>query len=355
MNKSVKWQKTALIILCAVLALILVLMTFGTVYVHYLLSLLGRGDPGESPTLSPEDLATATESLDPNYTGPIMNPDDVTLNTLPEGSLPIENPKEIVNILLVGQDRRPGEPRQRSDAMILCTFNKGNNTITMTSFLRDTYVFIPRHGKDKLNAAYMYGDFPLLCETLAANFGVHVDACFGVDFGAFESIIDLLGGVNIQLNDGEAKFINNHLGYEAVTAGWQTLTGQEALLYSRNRSTPTITGNNYDYGRTERQRRVISAIISAYKDKSMAEMLGLLDDILPKFSVDPGTSNEDILRYAGSLFPMLAQSEIQNLQIPAAGTFESVDRIDNVADCLWPDLDANREILWDMGIIMTGN
>ncbi len=351
MNNSAKWQKAGLSALCVVLALILIAMIFATVYINHLLNLMGNAPVGSDDTLSPEQMATATETLNPNYTGPVVNPGDVTINTLPPEQRPVEGQEDVINILLVGQDRKPDEPRQRSDSMILCTFNKKTNTITMTSFMRDTYVSIPGFNNNKLNAAYQFRGFSLLNETLAVNFGVHVDANVEVDFGAFKKIIDLLGGVDIELTQGEASYINKKLKSNRVSAGWQTLDGEEALWYARNRTNTTLDGNNNDFGRTERQRRLITAMITKYKNQDLATMLGLLDDILPMITTN--MSNHEILTYAAELFPMLSGATINTLRIPTNDTYYDVEQIGNVGDVLMPDLVKIREILKEAGVVGT--
>ncbi len=348
MNNAAKWQKTALGVLCAILALVLIVMIFGTVYIHHLLSLVSRAPDGSEDTLSPEDMATATETLNPTYTGPVIDPTDVTISTLPPDDRPVENTKDVINILLLGQDRRPGQARQRSDTMILCTFNKKNNTITMTSFMRDTYVSIPGYKNNKLNIAYQFGGFSLVNQTLAVNFGVHVDANVEVDFGSFEKIVDLLGGVEIELTKAEARFINEQLGSEQVSAGVQNLTGIQALHYSRNRRDTTLTGAQYDFGRTERQRRVISTLIAKYKNQDLGTMLGMLDEILPMLTTN--MSNTEILSYAVELFPMLSKAEMINLRVPTDKTYYDVPQIGSIGDVLMPDMEAIRQILKDAGV-----
>lgn len=347
MNNSARWQKTCLSILCVILALILIVMTFATVYVHHLLGKMNRVPTDNDDTLAPEDMATATETVDPTYTGPTVDPGDVTINTLPSAPPPSQDEENIVNILLVGQDRKPGEPRQRSDSMILCTFNEKTNTIVMTSFMRDTYVYIPGHGKNKMNAAYQWGGFKLLNETLAVNFGVHVDANVEVDFGAFKDVIDLLGGVEIELTKGEADYINTKLKSQRVRAGKQTLDGEEALWYARNRSTKTLTGNNNDFGRTERQRRLITALIQKYKNQDLMTMLGLLEEILPMITTN--MTNYEIMDYAVDLFPMLGSAEVETLRIPTDDTYYDAS-ISGIGSSLIPDLEEIREILVDAGV-----
>lgn len=340
MSKSYNWQRTALIILCVVLSLILVALIFATVYVNHLLDKIGRVDENYDATLSPEEIATATEELD-DYEGETVSQDDITLDVVDKEEMVKED--HVVSILLVGQDRREGQGRQRSDAMILCTFNTATDTITLTSFLRDTYAYIPGYGYRKLNTAYLYGGFSLLNETLAVNFGVHVDANVEVDFSGFTKIIDLLGGVDIELTQAEADYMIKNGNFEysdgsdwGLTAGVNHLTGDQALAYSRIRKLDS------DFGRTQRQRKVIMALLSAYKDQSLGNMISMLDEILPL--VTTNMTNQEILGYAAELFPMLAGSSINSQYIPAKGTYTN-QYVSGVGAALVPDLEANRAIL----------
>lgn len=342
------WERIGLIVLCVVLALILVGLIFATTFVNYLLGLVNRTDDNHNETLSSEDMATATETIDPTYTGPIENPDDVVLDTIDLGDLD-GNSDGIINILLVGQDRREGEPRQRSDSMILCTFNTNTNVITMTSFLRDTYVSIPDHSNNKLNAAYQLGGFDLLDETLMLNFGVDVDANVEVDFDGFIGIIDLVGGIDIYLSQNEANYMNKYKGFEYnkdevwnLTEGVNHLNADQALAYARIRKTATSTGTRDDWGRTERQRTVLMALLDAYKGQSLTTMLGLVDDVLPLITTD--LTDSEIIKYVVQLFPMVAKAEIRTQHIPGVGYYTS-KTIDRVGDSLVPDLAAIRELL----------
>lgn len=347
MNQSAKWQKIGLSVLCVFLALVLIVMIFATVYVHYLLSKLNSAGDDYDDTLPPEVLATATEETeDPTYTGPYVDPTDITLD-LVEPTVGIDKVNtDIINIMLVGQDRREGEPRQRSDVMILCTFNLVKNTFTMTSFMRDTWVYIPGRGYDKMNAAYFYGGFSLLNETLAVNFGVHVDANVEVDFYGFTDIIDFVGGVDIELTAKEAAYMNKNTGFEYnqgekwnLKEGVNHLTGAQALAYSRIRHLDS------DFYRTARQRTVIMALVDSVKGMSLTALLAMVDDVLPM--VTTNMTDYEILSYAVTLFPVLTTGEIVSMRLPADGTY--VDEwLLNKGSNLIPDLQANRKILQEI-------
>ena len=153
-------RRGRLVLLCFVLGLILIVMLVGTVYLQHLLGRIHYVDSGTAPSLSPEELDAylATQPEEAN-TAPTMNPEDVTF---PDYDADIGRDSDIINILLIGQDRREDETRARSDSMILCTFRKSEKKLTMTSFLRDTYVKIPGYGQNRINVAYAAGGMSLL-------------------------------------------------------------------------------------------------------------------------------------------------------------------------------------------------
>lgn len=260
---------------------------------------VGPTEPSE-----PESSAGVTETSEPSMPSTEPTEPPVTEPPTPMG--------DIVNILLVGQDRRPGETRARSDSMILVTFNKTTREITLTSFLRDSYVQIPGYKPHKLCHAFQYGGMSLLSKTLNVNFGVEVDGTISVDFSQFEEIIDYLGGVDIKLTQKEADFMNSEYGL-SVEPGLQRLTGKEALYYSRIRKIDT------DYRRAGRQRKVLLSLVERYKSLTVDEMLDVLEAVLPMITTN--IPKEKIIPLAMDLFPMLASCEFKNQQIPAEGTF----------------------------------
>lgn len=156
-----KGKRIALIILCSVLTLILVGVLTVAILGQTLLNRINRLDPNE-PTLSQEQLESVLnreETIDPTFTGPTVDVNEVTMPSQPIEEIDTEN---VINLLLVGQDRREGEGRRHSDSTILITINKSAKTLTMTSFMRDMWVYIP-YGKsgfyERINCAYMVGGF----------------------------------------------------------------------------------------------------------------------------------------------------------------------------------------------------
>ena len=225
---------------------------------------------------------------------------------------------DLLNILLVGQDRREGEGRQRSDSMILCSINPDTKQISMISFLRDLYVQIPGgYSDNRLNAAYVFGGFPLLMDTLHTNFGVSIDGCFEVDFSGFQSVI-------------EARIIN--IGTES---GVYHLDGTKALAYSRIRKIDN------DFYRTQRQRNVLQAIYTKFRQSNAADLMKLLDEVLPYLSTD--MTNSQIMLLAAKCIPIMGSAELSSYRVPAddAYHYASIRGMSVVV----PDLDKIHEDL----------
>ena len=245
---------------------------------------------------------------------------------------------QIINILLVGSDDTE-EAGARSDAMILCTFNRKNQTITMTSFLRDLYVEIPGHGKNRINAAYTFGGVTLLNETLRENFDIKVDGSIQVDFACFEKIIDLLGGVTMELTAAEAAFINKRIAGSTLTEGVHQLTGAQALMYARDRY-----DTDGDFSRTNRQRKLLQVLMETCRHKKLTQMLRLMREMVPMVTMDIPKS--DLTEYAVTLIPMLTDAEVRARAIPVSDGYYHA-KIDG-RYVLVPDLEKNKEVLADL-------
>ena len=242
----------------------------------------------------------------------------------------------IVNILLIGQDRREGEETARSDSMILCTYHRKTGNVTMTSFLRDLYVPIPGHHNNRINAAYSEGGAALLDRTLRANSDLHIDGNIEVDFSQFSQIIDLLGGVQLELREDEAAEINKETG-SGLSAGVQVLNGEQALTYARIRKLDA----DGDFSRTSRQRKLMNALLGSYRNIKWKDLLPLIDELLPLTSTDMNYGRLVLL--AMEILPKLSDAQITSQRIPADGTFTD-EKIDGMA-VLSADLEANRQLL----------
>ena len=214
--------------------------------------------------------------------------------------------------------------------------------------MRDTLVQIPGYKDNKLNTAYEKGDVNLLYETIALNFNIRLDGCVMVNFEKFEKIIDYMGGIELTLTSAEAKYLNrtNYISnpkYRNVVAGTQLMNGNQVLGYSRIRKRAAITGNNNDYGRTDRHRLILDAIFEKYKSKSEVELATMMFKMLPMVKTDIESSTFEKLL---STFIEMRTMKIDQLRIPADGTFTDNVKVRGM-DVLIPDLDKNVEILHD--------
>ena len=114
--------------------------------------------------------------------------------------------------------------------------NTYDNTIKLTSILRDTLVDLPGYSQNKINAAYAKGGADYLIEVIEKNFKIQIDGYASVDFDSFEDIVDSLGGVEIELSQKEADYLNttNYISDPAnrnVVAGLQVLNGNQVVGY----------------------------------------------------------------------------------------------------------------------------
>lgn len=314
--------------------MILAVLLGATVYMEMMLSKINRDV--DDTTMSAEEyeeyLAQQNELENSVPSGTIVDPEDITWG--PDSEL-LKNDDKI-NILLIGQDRRPGEGRSRSDAMILCTIHKDTGSLTLTSFMRDMYVQIPGYRDDRINACYPLGGMKLLDQCLASNFGIQVDGNIEVDFFGFSGIVDLMGGVEIDLTQAEARHLNGEHNW-SLREGKNRLTGEQALHYARIRK----IGN--DFERTSRQRKVISALVDGCRSMSVPQLHNLLMEILPLVTTD--LTNQKILGLVRDLAPLLPKLSMDSQRIPGDGMYQNASI--RGMSVLLPDIKANRELLKD--------
>lgn len=208
-----------------------------------------------------------------------------------------DNVNKIKNIALFGIDSTDGETG-RSDSIMIATVDPVHNKVKLTSIMRDSYVYIDGYGQDKINHAYAYGGPELSIKTINENFGLNIEDFVSVNFSSLPKIIDILGGVDIEITDEELQYINDYINdinskdgtsSPSITySGVQHLDGTQALAYSRIRYT-----SGGDYKRTERQRTVLEALFTKLTSVSVGSYNSLLNEVLPY--VQTNLSATDIL------------------------------------------------------------
>lgn len=333
-DRSASIKRPVLWLLCFMLALVIAGLAATAACSRLLLEKIRYIDPATVPTLSQAQLDAYTTGNGASPSAPSLQPEDVVF-TSPEAQ---HTDAQTINILLIGQDRLEGESRSRSDSMILCTFRKADHSLTLTSILRDLYVSIPGYRDNRINAAYIAGGMTLLNQTLEQNLGIRVDGSIEVDFQQFAEIIDLLGGVQLELRQDEADYISQSTG-TTLAAGKQQLTGAQALAYARIRK----LDSDGDFSRTSRQRRLLEALLDSYRNAGLSDLLLLPGKLLPMVTTD--MTKKQILELIRDVAPSLSKLEIHTQYIPAEGTY-SYQTIRGMS-VLVADMEAARKLVED--------
>ena len=326
-NAGKKLTRKELLLRIGLIALAVILVLAAAVFgvMNYVLDRIGSGETQPVETVPPhlEDFETDPPATD--ATGDATNPSDDATEPTGESADPdaiiwpeVEQLKSdaVINIMLIGQDARPGEKQTRADTMILVSINKKTNAIHMTSFMRDLYVQIPGgYSDNRLNAAYRFGGSELLNKTLQKNFGITIDGNVTVGFEQFPKVIDVLGGVDVSMSAQEAEYMTNSVGVGIFHEGMNHLNGEQALEFCRIRKIGS------DFGRTERQRRVLTAVANSFKGAEFATLMGIVNDVLPY--VHTNLSDGEIVSYAtAAITAFVSGGSIQNGRVPQNGHFE---------------------------------
>lgn len=238
---------------------------------------------------------------------------------------------DVYNILLIGSDTR-NSWYGNSDSMILASINSKTKTIYMTSFMRDLYANIPNVGIRKLNSAYAIGAGPLLVSTIESNYRIDIDNYASVDFSSMAQIIDLVGGVDLEVSTQEAGYLNKYLDeicalqglnpadYYVSGGGMTHLNGNQAVAFARIRYTSRGSEHS-DYGRTSRQREILTQLMQKARTLDAATLLNVVNNMLPLIThnIDTATLTSLIANAASYV-----NYDIQTDRIPYDGMYSSL-------------------------------
>lgn len=294
-------------------------------------------DVTEPDTSSPD--VTEPDTSSPETTVPVTTPPETTApeTTAPETTAPETAPStpvppkftsdgdKVRHILLIGSDYI-GE-RGLSDIMVVASINETEKTITCTSLMRDTYVYIPVNQgiTKKLNTAHQIGGIALLKKTIEKNFGIKIDNYMRVGFEEAVALFDHLGGLAVKLDEAEVRYIKQSVPSSTITydpakadsKGFVTLhlNGEELRAHARNRS----TGGRVDFNRTRRQREILEAAFEKSKTMSITEMMSFLGDALPLITTD--ISYSDFVGYISDASEYTSY-EFESFRIPSDGCWK---------------------------------
>lgn len=221
----------------------------------------------------------------------------------------------VKNILLIGGDAREGEKNFRSDTMMLLSIDTNNNKIKLTSFLRDSWVEIPENGNNKLNASCTFGGPQLVIDTIEYNFHIKIDNYALVNFEAFKDIIDALGGVEVSVTEREANYLNRAYKSAGIRVDYGEsvhLDGEQALAYCQIRKLDS------DFFRTQRQRKVMSAITTKASQASPTTVLKVVEKILPYVQTD--IKRSDMMKLSLKAATKYLKYDIVEMNIPGGRT-----------------------------------
>lgn len=228
--------------------------------------------------------------------------------------------KMVDNILLIGRDSINRNGPARSDSMIILTIDNLNKQLKLTSLARDTLVKIPNKGYEKLNHAYAYGKEDLLLKTINENFDLNINNYAVVDFKSFAEIVDILGGVEVNINEKEIEHLNKFIkvcydlnnenkGNEEYInkLGINNLNGYQALAYARIRKIDTI------YKRDARQREILTNLAHKMSNTSLTNYVSIIKTVLNY--VDVNISFDKMMKLAFSAHEM-ASYDIKQMEFP---------------------------------------
>lgn len=318
-KKKNKRRKLVNILTIIMIIIVLILLGIYAVINHYYgkSNYVDDSEIGINSSVETESTGITDEEAEQLQTEIIEQTGDITL----------PNDENVYNLLLIGVDRRDKTWYGNSDSMILMSINKDTKKVHMTSFMRDLYANIPGVGVKKLNAACAYGGGPLVVKTIQDNYKIPIDNYASVDFDAMIDIVDLVGGVEIDISSEEMRVANGYINemcglagvdassHQLTQSGPQLMDGYQAVAYARIRYV-----GNADYQRTERQREVLEKIMKKCSGLGVTELNDLANAILPE--VTHNIDQSTLLSLIGQL-PTILSYEVVQSRVPYDGMFSS--------------------------------
>ena len=248
------------------------------------------------------------------------------------GKEPAKEDENIISIALFGTDftenEKYGNLYGASDATMILGIDTKNNKLKLFSLMRDLYLDLPdgSGNKQNLNYTMAYGGPELILKTINYNFNLKVDKFIHVSLRTLPTIIDKLGGIQLDITSDELNYINGYIKSidkengtstpSLTSSGLQTLNGTQAAAYCRIRYT-----EGKDFKRTERQRAVLNALFEKFKNTSITDLTSIMKDILPLVSTN--LTNSEIISIATKVLSMGVPT-IEQSRFPLDGKSEMI-------------------------------
>lgn len=312
-KRPISKKKKTVVIISVILAVLIAVAGIGTLYVKLKLGKLNTGQDTDGPAFDDqiyEDSDFSTIDADLNSTDFKESIKEWATN-----GGEVMSSKNVLNVLIIGYDSRKNEFSGNTDAIMLISLNKKTKEITMSSFLRDAYVYYEtdsgKSGFNKINALCSIGGASCLMRAIENHYKVSVDNYVAVNFASFEKLIDEMGGVNVAVQKYEANYYNTYFKSEISYGDNVHLNGYQALGFCRIRKCDT----DGDISRTRRQQSVVKAIINKVSTASAAQVDNYLDAVLPYITTD--LKNQEIVSLGTKAILLKWYAyETQSMQIP---------------------------------------
>ena len=273
---------------------------------------------------------------------------------------------EWTNILLIGEDWELGRGWGRADTMIIASVNTNDGRVKLTSIQRDTIIEIPDKGLQRINSTNQFGGPELTVKLVNEYFGMNITKYVSVDFLSFPILVERLGGVTVEITEREWEALETGVGNSIwcdILAFKETgrpmpdldntirpdgpgvvrLTGRQALAYSR------IRHIDNDFMRSQRQRKVLTAILAEVRGVDFTTLSNLANEMMPY--VRTNLTTLDMLTLAASVMANGAVI-VGDARLPGQGTYVEERRPiglhDDIALAFFDvDFEANRKNLYD--------
>lgn len=298
--------------------------------------------------------------FDYNYNNITTNPDDLGFESVIN--------KKITNVALFGIDSREVDSfKGLSDSIMILSLNAETKKVKVISVMRDSLVPITYNGKTtygKINSAYKKGP-EVAIKTLNTIFGLDISEYATVNFYGMADIIDAVGGIDVELAEGELD-VYGYVGglrvnwglngcieeqclymgldpakYYVKEAGLHHLNGVQAVAYARIRHAANIEGTNDDFGRTDRQRYVMEQLFNKAVTLNATQYVSLAKSLIP--CSETSLSYSQIMSLAVNI--LLASPTFEQSRVPLDEYRMPSKSISGVGSCLYYDLDYAGKVI----------
>ncbi len=331
-KKHGKKSRAWLIALLVVLLLFIAIAVAAAIFINGKLNLIDYSDGTE--TYEPSGEAEETD-----YDVDISGLERKDPSALPEGEA--SSSDDVLNILILGTDERTTEfSSARADAILIMSLNLEDHSAKLVSLERGMGVPILEgeyEGQyDWLTHCFRYGGASLMLKEVQTCFQVDVSHYVRLNFTSVKKIVDLLGGIDVDLSYAEAEYLSVGGGFN-VSAGSNHLNGEAALAYARLRAIDS------DWSRIKRQRTVIQACVNNIKQTDLLTLNELCDTILPY--VQTNFTKREIVQLMAQA-PNFLGVQFEQMTIPAEGTYGGMIGMQG-RSLFSVDFETNAQILHD--------